>query len=127
MHPHEASDRAILAAFEAGDLAAAAGYYTDDAVFYINGRGPFAGDHEGFSGFVEMFSNLMGGVDSYRQEVVDVVAGDQHSVGRLTTSTTRGDRVLTSDVVTVLTWQDGKVVDERIIAVDPHAADKFYE
>jgi hypothetical protein len=35
--------------------------------------------------------------------------------------------VLTSDIVTVLTWQDGKVVDERIIAVDPHAADSFYE
>ena len=127
MPSNEVAHRAILAAFEAGDVATAAGYYSDDAVFDVNGRGPFAGEHEGFSGFVEVFSKLVGGVDSYRQEVVDVMAGDQHSVGLLTTVTTRGDRVLTSDIVTVLTWQDGKVVDERIIAVDPHAADSFYE
>ena len=127
MHPNEISHRAILAAFEAGDLATAAGYYTDDALFHINGRGPFAGEHQGFSGFVELFSKLMGGVDSYRQEVLDVIAGDEHSVGLLTSVTTRGDRVLTSDLVTVLTWRDGKVVDERIIVADPYAADSYYE
>lgn len=46
--PNEASHRAILTAFEACDLATAVGYYADDAVFHINGRGPLACDHEGF-------------------------------------------------------------------------------
>ena len=127
MHPNEVSHRAILAAFQSGDLATAAGYYADDAVFHLNGRGPFAGERQGFAGFVELFSQLMGGIDSYHQEVLDVVAGDQHSVALLTSVTTRGDRVLTSDLVTVLTWSDGKVVDERIIAVDPYSTDAFYE
>ena len=126
MHPNEAAHRAILAAFEAGDLATAAGYYSDDAVFHINGRSPFAGDHQGFAGFVAVFSKLMGTVDSYRQQVLDVAASDQHSMGLLTSTVQRGDKELTTDLVTVLTWRDGKVVDERIITVDPYSADAFY-
>jgi hypothetical protein len=65
-----------------------------DALFHIDGRGPFAGEHQGFSGFVELFSKLMGGVDTYRQDVLDVIAGDEHSVGLLTSVTTRGDPCL---------------------------------
>lgn len=127
MHENEASHRAILAAFAVGDLAAAAGYYSDDVVFHLNGRGPVAGDHHGFSGFVEAFSKVMGAVDSYRQEVHDVIASERHSVGLLTSVATRGEEALTSEIVTVLTWRDGKVVDERIIAVDPYVADAFYQ
>ena len=126
MHPNEAAHRAILAAVEAGDLATASGYYDDEAVFHLNGRSPFAGDHRGFTGFVEVFSKLMVTVDSYRQEVLDVTVSDQHSVGLLTSTVQRGDKELTTDLVTVLTWRDGKVIDERIITVDPYAADAFY-
>ena len=86
-------------------------------MFHINGRSPFAGDHQGFVGFVEVFSNLMGAVDSYRQEVLDVTASDQHSMGLLTSTVQRGDQQLTTELVTVLTWRDGKVVDERIITL----------
>jgi ketosteroid isomerase-like protein len=126
VHPNEESHRAILEAFSAGDLATAAGHYSDDVVFHINGRGSSAGDHHGFAAFVEIFSKMIGTVDSYSLEVHDVVAGDQHSVGLLTSTTTRGDRVLVADLVTVLTWRDGKVIDERIITADPYSADAFY-
>jgi len=126
VHPNEEAHRAIVAAFEADDLATASSYYSDDAVFHINGRSSFAGDHPGFAGFVAVFSKLMGTVDSYRQEVLDVTASDQHSIGLSTSTVQRGDNELTSDLVTVLTWRDGKVVDERIITVDPYSADAFY-
>ena len=125
MHPNEQAHRAIVTAFAAGDVATAASYYSGDAMFHVNGRGPAAGDHRGFGAFVELFATMASTVDSYEQQLLDVIAGDEHSVGLLKTVMTRGDDVLESDVVSVLTWRDGKVVDERIVFVDPYAGDEF--
>src|SRR3954453_769558 len=121
MHPNEQAHRAIIAAFSAGDVATAGSYYTDDAMFHINGRGPVAGDHRGFGAFVEMFAAMASTIDSYEQQVLDVIGGDEHSVGLLKTVMTRGDEILESDVVSVLTWRDGKVVDGGIVVVGPYA------
>jgi hypothetical protein len=82
------------------------GYYDDEAVFHLNGRSPFAGDHRGVTGFVEVFSKVMGTADSDRQEVLDVAVSDQHSVGLLTSTVERGGKELTADLVTVLAWPE---------------------
>jgi len=43
------------------------------------------------------------------QQVLDVIARDEHSVGLLKAVMTRGNEILESDVISVLTWRDGKV------------------
>jgi uncharacterized protein len=81
-HPNEDLIRRGYDAFSRGDMDTLRELYHPDIVWHAPGRGPLAGDHRGVDAVFGFFGQVMemtGG--SFRVEVHDVVANDEHAVG----------------------------------------------
>jgi uncharacterized protein len=80
-HPLEAIIREAYAAFGRGDLDGYLRPCTESFIFNVPGQGAIAGTYRGKTGLYELARKAMeatGG--SFREEVEDVLANDQHAV-----------------------------------------------
>jgi len=109
-HPNDDLLRRGYDAFSRGDLNAIP--FADDITFHIPGKNRLAGDYAGKEkvfGFLGKVMELSGG--SFRLEVHDVVAGNEHAVGLTNHSGQREGR--TADYHSVHVWhvRGGKLVE----------------
>jgi ketosteroid isomerase-like protein len=72
-HPNEEALRKGYEAFGRGDIETVMGLFTDDIQWHISGENLVAGDYSG------KLMELSDG--TFRVEVHDVLAGDEHAVG----------------------------------------------
>jgi uncharacterized protein len=80
-HPNVELLRNGYAAFEAGDMQTIGAILADDVVGHAPGNNPLSGDYEGKDdvfGYFAKFSELHEG--TYRFEIHDLLANDQHAV-----------------------------------------------
>jgi uncharacterized protein len=127
-HSNEDLVRELFAASGRGDIEAMRNqYFADGMRLHYPGRSPLAGDYDGVAqvlGFFGRVFELSGG--TFRTELHDVVANDQHAVALFTARAGRADRRLEDRIVEVFHSRDGKVAEARIYPADLYASDEFW-
>ena len=125
-HPNEQLIRSGYAAFAAGDMTTLREIFAADAVWHAPGHSVLAGDHRGIDAILGFFGQTMeltGG--TFRAELHDVVAGDEHGVGLHTSRAERQGRTLQDRSVLVFHLRDGKATEVWQYVEDPDTFDQF--
>jgi uncharacterized protein len=126
-HPNEGIVRSGFDAFAKGDVDTLRQLFDQDAVWHVPGRSPLSGDHRGMDailGFLARTMELTGG--TFRAEVHDVVANDEHAVAIYVTRGEREGRTLESRDVLVSHIRNGKLAEAWLLSTDLYAVDEFF-
>ena len=126
-HPNEEIVRSGFDAFAKGDVDTLRQLFDQDAVWHVPGRSPLSGDHRGLDailGFLARTMELTGG--TFRADVHDVVANDEHAVALYVTRGEREGRTLESRDVLVSHIRNGKLAEAWLLSADLYAVDEFF-
>jgi uncharacterized protein len=126
-HPNEELVRSAFDAFAKGDVDTLRESMDQDAVWYVPGRNQLSGDHRGADAILGFFAKTMelsGG--TFRMEVHDVVANDDHAVALFGARAEREDRSYENRNVLVIHIRNGKLVETWLLSQDQYAADEFF-
>jgi ketosteroid isomerase-like protein len=126
-HPNVELTRRGYAAFAAGDLATMTELIADDVTWHVTGTGPLSGTYHGRDAVFGLFGRLAeetGG--TFRLEVHDVLANDEHAVALCTLFATRAGKSLEVPVANVNHVRDGKVTEFWAATADPQASIDFW-
>ena len=127
-HPNEELLRGGYEAFGKGDLDALRNDYFDEAiVWHQPGNNPLAGDFHGIDEVLRVFGRLFeisGG--TFRTELHDVLANDEHAVALGRVTAYRGDQLLDQNYAHVCHIRNGKLTEAWILNADQAAADAFW-
>jgi uncharacterized protein len=127
-HPNENLVRQALAASGRGDIDALRNQYWAEGIrLHFPGRSPLAGDYDGagqVAGFFGRIFQLSGG--TFRTEVHDIIANDEHAVALFTASAERAGRQLEDRIVEVFHIRDGKIAEGWLYPADLYANDAFW-
>jgi uncharacterized protein len=126
-HPNVELTRRGYAAFAAGDLATMTELIADDVTWHVTGAGPLTGTYHGrdevFGFFARLAAETAG---TFRLDIHDVLANDEHAIALCTLSATRGDKSLRVPVANVAHVRDGKVTEFWGATEDPQATIEFW-
>lgn len=126
-HPNAQVIRRTFEAFGKGDIATLSQVFADDAVWHMPGKGPFSGEHRGrdviFAAFGTM-AELSGG--TFKVEVHDVVANDEHAVAILSASGSRQGKSVQLRATDVFHVGDGKIKEFWSFTEDQRIDDEFW-
>ncbi len=126
-HPNVELTRRGYAAFAAGDLATMTELIADDVTWHVTGAGPLTGTYHGrdevFGFFARLAQETAG---TFRLDIHDVLANDEHAIALCTLSATRGDKSLQVPVANVAHVRDGKVTEFWGATEDPQATIDFW-
>ena len=124
-HPNLAPIRDMFAAFATGDLAALNDVFAEDLVWHEGGRNQISGDYRGREAVFGFFGKIMELTQgSFRADLHDVLADDEHGVALVALSASRGGRSVNVNAVDVMHLRDGKVVEVWTVPVDQYAFDE---
>jgi ketosteroid isomerase-like protein len=126
-HPNEDLVRRGYAAFGAGDLDTIRELFADDIVWHSPGHNQISGDFRGMDEVLGQFGKifeLTGG--SFKLELHDVLANDEHAVGLIRATGDVQGRHLDDNTVQLFHIRDGKVTESWIYPGDPEATDAFW-
>jgi uncharacterized protein len=128
MHPNAELIQKGFDAFAQGDLATLTELFSDDAVWVGESGGILKGKFEGkeaiFGSWAPIGPETNG---TFTQEVEEIYADDRVCVAVTTQSGTRNGKSLdgTKSVI-VFVVRDGKVVQGRVIPLDPDQSNDFW-
>lgn len=126
-HPNEELIRRGYEAFNQGDAATLRELFDPAIVWHFPGRSVLAGDHRGTDavlGFFGRTQELTAG--TFRVELHEVVADDQHTVGLHLATGEREGRTLEDHEVVVFHVRDDKVVEAWQYLENQYAYDEFF-
>jgi ketosteroid isomerase-like protein len=126
-HPNEDLVRRGYAAFATGDVATLGQLFADDIVWHVGGRSPITGDYKGKAEVLGFFGKLaVRAAGTFRTEIHDVLANDEHVVALVTFTAAREGRTLDEHGVQVFHVQDAKVIETWFHPSDQYADDAFW-
>jgi uncharacterized protein len=114
-------------AFGKGDIPAVVALWAEDIVWHIAGRSPLARDYTGAEeilGFFGQLQELSGG--SFRLELHDVLASEDHVVALVNEIAVRGDTSMNNPGAHVWHLRDGKATEFWGVSYDLYATDAFW-
>lgn len=126
-HPNEELLRNGYAAFEKGDLDTLRDLFTDEIVWHSPGKGPLAGDYRGLDEVFGLFGKvveLSGG--TYRNDLHDILANDEHAVALITAHAEREGKTLDNKQTHVFHVRGGKATEVWLDIGDLYANDEFW-
>jgi uncharacterized protein len=126
-HPDEEVVRRGYGAFSRGDMQALRELFDPDIVWHTPGRSQLAGDYRGVDAVLGFFGRTMeltGG--TFRVEVHDVVANDEHVVGLHAVTAERDGKTLLDNNTLVCHVRDGRTSEVWQFWTDQYAADAFF-
>lgn len=126
-HPNLVIARAGYEAFDKGDMAAVSDLLSDDIVWHSGGSNVLTGDYAGKEAVLDFFSLLMresGG--TFRNDVHDMLANDEHGVALVTVSASRGGESFEGRVIHVFHMSDGKMTEFWSYPEDQSSYDEFW-
>ena len=126
-HPNEELLRSLYGAFARRDIDTVRQVFADGVVFHQPGRNPTSGDYEGVEAVLGLLGTLAersGG--TFRAEVHDLLASDQHAVALLQVTAERNGRKVDAPVVHVAHVRDGRVAEIWVHPRDIHVLDEFW-
>ena len=115
------------AAFQAGDLDTVRSLLAGDVVWHNVGHNHLSGDYTGVDATIGLFLKLFeesGG--TFKLDVHDVLANDDHGVALVTASASKGDSSFASRAAHVVHIRDGKLTESWFFAEDEAGADAFW-
>lgn len=113
--------------FNTGNLEGLTALFHPDVVWHAGGRGRLSGDKRGRDAafaYFRQLGELSGG--TFRAELHDVVANDEHVVGLHTNIGQREGRSLNIKEALVFHLQDGVIVEAWESVEDSQAMDEFW-
>jgi len=125
-HPNEDLVRRGFDAFSKGDVDTLRELFEQDAVWHAPGRGPLSGDHRGVDeilGFFARTVELTAG--TFRVELHDVLANDEHAVALYVARGEREGRTLEDKSVLVIHVRNGRFAETWQYFEDQYAGDEF--
>ena len=127
-HPNVEHARRGYEAFAKGDLATLSELIAADAVWHVRSVGPLNGDYHGRDqvfGFFGRLAEETGG--TFRLDVHDILANDEHTAVLATLSASRGGKSVETPVVNVSHNDgDGKITEFWTSTTEPEAAIDFW-
>ena len=126
-HPNEDLMRKGYAAFGSGDLAALNDLFSDDVVWHSPGHNQLSGDQRGKDEVFAQFGKIVeltGG--TFKLDLHDVLANDDHGVALLTATAQRDGKELNDHSVQVFHLKDGKVTESWLHVGDEQKSDEFW-
>ena len=127
-HPNVEIARRGYEAFAKGDLATLTEVIVDDVVWHVRGVGPLSGDYHGRDqvfGFFGRLAEETGG--TFRLDVHDILANDQHTAVLATLHASRGGKSVETPVVNVShNDSNGRITEFWTATTDPEAALGFW-
>ena len=126
-HPNATLLKQGYEGFSKGDMAAITDLFAEDVVWHLFGRNQLAGVHRGRDAVFAIFAKtaeLSGG--TFKIDLHDVVANDDHAVAISTATGTREGRSLNSMATDVYHMKDGKVTEWWSFGEDDRASDEFW-
>jgi len=115
------------AAFGAGDMATLSDLFADDIVWHSGGDNILSGDYVGKEAVFGLFGQLLqetGG--SFKNDIHDILANNEHGVALVTSTATRGGKTLDSRAVHVFHMSDGKLIEFWNFPEEPAQIDDFW-
>jgi hypothetical protein len=126
-HPNAELLRAHLDALAGGDIATAMSLYADDVVFHYPGSNPLAGTYRGKQEVLRLMGTVMELTKgTFRPEVHDVVASDEHVAALVTVRAERDGAPVEWRSVDVFHVRDGKLSEHWVNEVDQETVDRFW-
>jgi len=114
-------------AFMRGDMDALQELFAPDIKWHTNGRNRLAGTREGVGNVLASFGEIADGTDgTFRVEIHDVLASDDHVVVLASSSGDRQGTHLEGNYCHVFHLSDGKVTEAWVVNEDPYATDEFW-
>jgi len=126
-HPNATLLKNGYAAFERGDMAALTDLFSQDVVWHLGGNNQLSGEHKGRDAVFATFARsatLSGG--TFKVELHDVVANDEHAVALNRSTGSREGRSLDAGDVDVYHVKDGKITEMWSFTDDQAATDAFW-
>jgi ketosteroid isomerase-like protein len=126
-HPNEDLIRRGFDAFAKGDMDTLRELFDADIDYHVPGRSPLAGDYHGPDEVLGLFARIFevsGG--TFRAELHDAVANDDHTVAMFTASGQREGTTLEDRNVLVVHVRDGRLAEVWVLAEDLYAFDAFF-
>ncbi len=114
-------------AFQSGDLDTLRELFSPDIRWHVNGRSSIAGTFEGRDAVLANFVNVAsetGG--SFKVEVHDLLASDDHVVVLGRGSADRGGKHLHGNYCHVFHLSGGRVTEAWVVNEDPYTQDEFW-
>ena len=114
-------------AFSRGDMGTLKELFAPDIKWHTNGRNRMAGTREGVGSVLESFGEIAAGTDgTFRVEIHDVLASDDHVVVLARSSGDRQGRHFEGNYSHVFHLSGGKVTEAWVVNEDPYATDEFW-
>jgi uncharacterized protein len=126
-HPNVELTRRGYEAFSKGDFATLTDIFADDVVWNVPGPGPLAGTYRGRDEVFALFARLAaetGG--TFRLELHDVLANDDHAVALTTAFASRGGKSLEDRETNVFHVKNGKITEFWNATTNPEATVAFW-
>ena len=112
--------------FNTGNMAELQQLFAEDAVWHAGGRNQLSGEKRGRDAVLAYFGQLGELTNgTFRAELHDVIASDEHVVGLHTNTAERQGRRLNEHVALVFHMRDGKVVEAWEHYEDSRTMDEF--
>ncbi len=126
-HANVEQTRRGYEAFAKGDLPTLSELMADDLIWHVLGVGALSGTYHGREevfGFFRRLAEVTGG--TFRLDVHDVLANDEHAVALCTLSASRGNKSIEVPVANVSHIRDGKITEFWATTADPQASIDFW-
>jgi hypothetical protein len=126
-HPNAELLRKGYEAFDKGDMAVLTNLFAEDVVWHVAGTSLISGEHRGREAVFAAFAKtveLSGG--SFKIELHDVLANDEHTVALTRATGSRQGRQLSSLDTDVYHMSNGKVTEFWSFAEDQRLTDEFW-
>ena len=126
-HRNETMLRDLYAAAAEGDVARLRQLIHPDIVWHVPGRNALTGEYKGIDEVLGLFGRLASLTDgTFRSDLHDVVAGDEHVVGLHVEHGERAGRSLNARLALIGHVREGRLVEVWEGHTDAEAYDAFW-
>jgi len=126
-HPNAELFRRGYAAFQSGDLESLRSLLAPDVVWNVPGRNRFAGIFRGVDDVLKLFMQQFQETNgTFRVEVHDILANDDHAVALATVSAERNGKSVSDRYTHVAHFKEGKLTESWICDENLYAIDEFW-
>ncbi|MDX3533087.1 nuclear transport factor 2 family protein [Streptomyces sp. MB09-01] len=126
-HPNIEVFKRAMNAFATGDMDALAKVFHPDVVWHMSGHNQLSGTYRGRDATFALFQREFQLTDgTYRPQLQDVLANDEHTVALLHATASREGKELDMDYVIVFRIRDGQITEARGLWSDQKAYDGFW-
>jgi uncharacterized protein len=126
-HPNAELFRRGYTAFQTGDLDTVRSLFAPDIVWHVPGKSHLAGDYSGVDNVIGLFMrNFEETNGTFKVELHDILANDEHAVALATTSGQKNGKSLRDNYTHVVHISNGKLTESWIFDEHQDEVDAFW-